>query len=175
MAINGLIMGAPQLLWPFVLIWLAHMAIGACRQLYDTRLFSRLNALMSKKAVRDQSNDGVAISEITARVEMIEELVEFMEDEMPVLLALVVGLVGSLALLALYDLWWGVIMLGLMVPILIINAVTGTRAYRNNVALNTEWEKQVEAISDRRPRRWHVHFGRMAKLRIRLSDLDAAS
>ncbi len=175
LAINGLIIGQPSLIWPLVAIWLAHIAVGAFRQLYDTRLFSRLNAKMGTKTVRDQRQDGVSVSEITARVEMIEELIEFLEHEMPILLAMVVGLVGSLVFLALYDVGSGLVMLALMIPILAINAITGVRAYRNNVALNSQWEKQVEVISDRRPRRWHVHFGRLAKWRIRLSDLDATS
>lgn len=174
-AINGLIAGQPALLWPLVGIWLAHMAVGALRQLYDTRLFSRLNARMSEKAVRDQRDEGAEISEISARVEMIEELIDFLEDDMPVLLAMVVGLIGSLAFLTYYDWGSGLVMLLLMIPILIINTVTGLKAFRTNVQLNSQWEKQVEVIADPRPRRWRVHFGRMAKWRIRLSDLDAAS
>ncbi len=174
-AVNGLIAGKTALIWPLVAIWLAHIGVGAFRQLYDTRLFSRLNARMAQKTVRDQRQDGVAVSEISARVEMIEELIDFLEDDMPVLLAMVVGLVGSLVFLALYDAGSGLVMLGLMIPILIINAVAGLRAYRNNVALNSQWEKQVHVISDPRPRRWLVHFGRMARWRVRLSDLDAMS
>ncbi|GAB5487546.1 MAG: hypothetical protein Pars2KO_11160 [Parasphingorhabdus sp.] len=117
----------------------------------------------------------MSVGEISARVEMIEEFIEFLEEEMPVLLAMTVGLIGSLVFLAYYDLGSGLIMLGLMIPIIIINAITGTRAYRHNVSLNSQWEKQVKAISDHRPRQWRLHFGRMAMWRIRLSDLDAAS
>ena len=175
LAINGLIAGQSVMIWPLIAIWLAHLAVGAFRQLYDTRLFSRLNARMGIKAVRDQRDSGVSVSEISARIEMIEELIDFLEDEMPILLAMVVGLVGSLIFLALYDFGSGLIMLGLMVPILMINAFTGIRAYRTNVSLNSQWEKQVEVIGDPRPRRWRVHFGRLAKWRIRLSDLDATS
>lgn len=174
-AVNGLIMGQTALIWPLIAIWLAHIGVGASRQIYDTRLFSRLNARMARKAVRDQRQDGAGVSEISARVEMIEELIEFLENEMPVLLATVVGLIGSLVFLAVYDMGSGLVMLGLMIPILIINIMTGLRAYRNNVALNSQWEKQVQVIGDSRPRRWQVHFGRMAKWRVRLSDLDAMS
>lgn len=174
-AINGLILGQSALIWPLVAIWLAHIGVGAFRQVFDTRLFSRLNARMAQMTVRDQRENGATVSEMSARVDMIEELIDFLEEEMPVLLAMAVGLVGSLVFLMVYDVGSGLIMLGLMIPILIINAVTGIRAYRNNVALNSEWEKQVHVISDHRSRRWQVHFGRMAKWRIRLSDLDAAS
>ena len=174
-AINGLIAGREELLLPLAAIWLAHIAVGAFRQAYDTRLFSRLNARMAQLAVRDQRESGAEVSEVSARVDMIEELIEFLEWEMPILMAVFVALLGSLLFLALYDLGSGLVMLGLIIPILAINAITGLRAYRNNVALNSEWEKQVSAIADPRPRRWKVHFGRMAMWRIRLSDLDAAS
>ncbi len=174
-AVNGLVAGQTALIWPLIAIWVGHIAVGAFRQLYDTRLFSRLNARMARKTVRDQREDEATVSEISARVEMIEELIEFLEEEMPVFLAMIVGLVGSLVFLAFYDLGSGLVMLGLMIPIIVINTIAGRRAYRNNVALNTQWEKQVQVISDPRPRRWKVHFGRMAKWRVRLSDLDAMS
>ena len=174
-AINGLIADQSSSIWPLVLIWLAHIGVGAFRQLYDTRLFSRLNARMAQKTVRDQTNEGAKVSEVSARVEMIEELIEFLEDDMPILMAAIVGLAGSLIFLTHYNFGSGLVMLALMIPVLAINTVTGVKAYRNNIALNTEWEKQVEVISDHRPRRWRVHFGRMAMWRIRLSDLDAAS
>lgn len=174
-AVNGLIAGETAAVWPLVGIWLAHIGVGAFRQLYDTRLFARLNARMARKTVRDQRQDGAAISEISARVEMIDELIDFLEEEMPMLLAMVIGLVGSVVFLALYDVGSGLVMLGLMIPVFVINAMTGRRAYRSNVALNSQWEKQVQVISDHRPRRWYVHFGRMARWRVRLSDLDAMS
>lgn len=174
-AVNGLIAGQSALVWPLVIIWLAHIAVGAARQLYDTRLFSSLQARMAQKVVRDRRGEGAEVSEVSARVDMIEELIEFLEEDMPILLAVVVGLVGSLVFLTLYDPGSGAIMLGMMVPILVLNAYTGLRAFRSNVALNSQWEKQVDAISDPRPRRWRAHFGRMAQWRIRLSDLDAAT
>ena len=174
-AVNGLIVGQTTPIWPLIAIWIAHIVIGAFRQIYDTRLFSRINANMARRAVRDQRRRGTAVSEISARVEMLEEFVEFLEKEMAVLLAMFVGLVGSLVFLTLYDLGSGLVMVGLMIPVLLINAMTGVRAYRNNVALNSEWENQVHVVSDRRPRRWRVHFGRMQQWRIRLSDLDAIS
>ena len=174
-AINGLIEGQQELVLPLVAIWLGHIAVGAFRQAYDTRLFSRLNAKMAQLAVRDQRKSGAEVSEVSARVDMIEELIEFLEEDMPVLMAVFVALIGSLIFLALYDIASGAVMLGLIVPILILNGMTGLRAYRNNVSLNSQWEKQVAAIADPRPRRWRVHFGRMAMWRIRLSDLDAAS
>ncbi|MEM7703381.1 MAG: ABC transporter six-transmembrane domain-containing protein [Pseudomonadota bacterium] len=174
-AVNGLIEGEAWLLWPLIVIWLAHIIVGACRQIYDTRLFSVLNAKMARTVVRQQRADGNDVSETNARVEMIEELIDFLEEDMPILMATLVGLFGSLVFLTLYDAGSGLIMLGLMVPILALNAVTGIKAYRSNVALNTQWEKQVQAISDARPRQWRLHFGRMAQWRIRLSDLDAAT
>ena len=174
-AVNGLLIGDSSLVWPLVAIWLAHIIVGAARQIYDTRLFSALAAAMALKTVRDQRAYGAPVSEVSARIEMLEELIDFLEEDAPVLMEMLVGLVGSLVFLTLYDASSGAIMLALMVPVLALNAVMGVRAFRSNVALNTQWEKQVQAISDKRPRRWRLHFGRMAQWRIRLSDLDAAT
>lgn len=174
-AVNGLIVGEPSLVWPLVAIWLTHIAVGFARQRYDTRLFARLNARMAERMVAEQRSKGAAVSEVSARVEMVDELVSFLEEDVPVLLATLIGLLGSVVLLAFYDLVSGAVMLGLLVPIVAINFATGLRAFRNNVDLNSTYERQVEVIAELRPRRWSEHFTRMAELRVRLSDLDALS
>lgn len=174
-AVNGLIAGDAKWIWPLIILWIVHVIIGLARQLYDTRLFSRLNADMSVRAVELQRAGGVSVGRISARVEMIEELIVFLEEDFPLILAATVNLLGALLFLFLYDGLSGLVFIGLFVPIAVINFATGRRAYETNKLLNSEWERQVNAINDRRKRRWRLHFGRMAKWRIRLSDLNAIS
>ena len=46
-AINGLLVDNWQLAIPLIVIWLIHIIVGGFRQIYDTRLFSRLYARMA--------------------------------------------------------------------------------------------------------------------------------
>lgn len=78
-------------------------------------------------------------------------------------------------LLFLYDIKAGAIMAGVLVPVGIINAIMGRRALKLNTALNDQAERQVDAVSSGRRRAAHLHFGRLAQWRIRLSNIDVAS
>ncbi len=174
-AINGLLVDKWQLLIPLVAIWLTHILVGGLRQLYDTRLFSRLYAAMATDIMSLQRDDGEDVSQVSARVDMAEEFVDFFETEMPVIFATITSLLGSLALLFFYDVWSGLIIAALFLPIGMINFMTGRRALKMNEAYNDQWEKEVTIIKAAHPRRGRVHFGRLAQWRIRLSDIEALS
>lgn len=174
-AINGLLINNWQHMIPLIGIWLAHIIVGGTRQVYDTRLFSRLYAKIAADIVSLQTEQGEDVSEISARVEMADEFIDFFETEMPNLFAIFTSLFGSLVLLYFYDIWAGLIISAFFIPIAIINAIMGRRALRMNKAFNTQWEKQVNIIETARPRATRLHFGRLAQWRIRLSDIDAAS
>lgn len=174
-AINGVLAGQRALVLPLIGIWIAHIVVGGIRQLYDTRLFSRLYADIAADIVRLQLETGVEVSEISARVEMAEEFTDFFETEMPVIFEVFISLFGSIALLLLFDFRAGLIMASLILPVAIINTIMARRALKVNSALNSQWETQINIIEDGRARPARVHFGRLAQWRIRLSDLDAAS
>lgn len=173
--INGLLVGKWQNLLLLVGIWLAHIIIGAFRQLFDTRLFARLYADMATDIVTLQSAQGEEVSEISARVEMADEFITFFEAEMPVILATIASLIGSLFLLFFYDIWAGLIIAGLFIPVSLINFLMGRKALKINNDYNTRWEGQINIIESPRRRATGLHFKRLAQMRIRLSDLDVLS
>lgn len=72
-AVNGVLVGNPKLVAPLIVTWIAHIIVGGARQLYDTRLFSRLYAAMATDIVVVQTEDGEDVSEVSARVEMAHE------------------------------------------------------------------------------------------------------
>lgn len=174
-AINGVLAGQRNLVLPLIAIWVAHIITGGIRQLYDTRLFSLLYADIAADIVRLQLETGVEVSEISARVEMAEEFTDFFETEMPVIFEAAISLLGSIALLLLFDLRAGLIMASLILPVAIINTIMARRALKMNASFNSQWEAQVNVIEDGRARHARLHFGRLAQWRIRLSDIDAAS
>lgn len=174
-AINGLLIDEWPYLVPFVIISLAHILIGGLRQLYDTRLFSRLYAAMATDIIDLQRQDGEEVSQVSARVDMANEFIEFFEWEMPIVFATAVSLIGSLLFLFVYDIWAGLIVAALFLPVGIINLITGRRALRLNEAYNNQWEEQVDIVSRAHSRRARVHFGRLAQWKVRLSDIEVVS
>ena len=106
---------------------------------------------------------------------MARELVDFFERELPVMATALIGLVGGVALLLLYDLGVGLIVAALLVPLLTIYLLFGRRAARLNLALNDETEREGGLIALGRLRPLASHFRRRGRLRVQLSNAEAWS
>ena len=176
LAIDGLLAGQGlRALLPLVAIWLLHVLVGAVRQVYDTRVFARLYAKLATGLVARQRAAGIASTEIAARTVMARELVDFFERELPTMATALIGLIGGVALLLLYDLGVGLIVAALLVPLLTIYLLFGRRAGRLNLALNDETEREGGLIARDRLRSLASHFRRRGRLRVQLSNAEALS
>ena len=170
-AVNGLIDGEGwRSLLLFLGIWLAHIATGAGRQLYDTRLFTRIYAGIAGTMVLRQRAAGESTGGVTARAAMAREAVDFFEHEVPGALTSIIGLLGGIAMLFVYHTGAGLVMAGLLLPVLLLNLLYGRRALALSRRLNNRYEREVDAIDSRRPGRVHAHFRALSRWRVRLSD-----
>lgn len=175
-AIDGLLRGdGPRALMPLVGIWGAHVAIGAARQVYDTRVFARVHAALATATVARQRAAGIGTAEIAARTAMSRELVDFFEREVPTIVTAGLGLVGGIAMLLWYDRLVGLTVAALLVPVLAVYAALGRRARALNKDLNDETEREVDLIARGRLTPLASHFRRRGRLRVRLSNAEAAS
>ena len=176
LAIDGLLAGRGlRALAPLVVIWFLHIAVGAARQVYDTRVFARVHAGIATGTIARQRTAGVDTTEIAARSAMSRELVDFFEREVPTLITASLGLVGGIAMLFWYDWLIGLIVTVWMAPVLVIYAIMGRRAHRLNKDLNDETEREVDLINRSRFGPLASHFRRRGRLRVRLSNTEAAS
>jgi ABC-type multidrug transport system fused ATPase/permease subunit len=175
-AIDGLLAGrGPRSLVPLVAVWGLHIVVGAVRQVYDTWVFARIHAEVATGAVARQRAAGVGTTEIAARSVMSRELVDFFEREVPTIATATLGLVGGIAMLFYYDRVVGLIVALLMIPVLAVYAAMGRRAHALNKDLNDETEREVDLIARGRLGPLASHFRRRGRLRVRLSNVEAAS
>lgn len=176
LAIDGLLGGEGWVsLMPLAMLWLAHIGAGAVRQLYDTRLFTRLYGTIAAAMIDRQRRAGASTSEVAARSDMARELIEFLEHEVPQAATTLVTLIGSVVMLFVYDLVAGAIMAGLLIPVIVINIVYGRRALRLTVRLNDRSECEVDAIADGRRNRVQAHFRALARWRVLLSNAQVSA
>jgi hypothetical protein len=176
LAIDGLLAGRG--LWslaPLVGIWALHIAVGAGRQIYDTLVFSKVYADLATRTVVRQRAAGIGTAEIAARTGMTRELVDFFEREVPTMATVVIGLVGSLGMLLFYDVPSGLVVGAVLVPVFAVYRVFGRRAQVLNRDLNDETEREVDLIAAGRLGPLASHFRRRGRLRVRLSNAEAAS
>lgn len=112
-------------------------------------------------------------SKKSARLGMIRELVEFLENSLPELVSNIIGLTGVIAIIITLNLnvFYGSLMVTFI--IFLIYWITSTKTIRLNKSSNDEFEKQVDVISKNDEKELSIHLKKMMKWNIKWSDLKA--
>jgi len=153
-----------------VAVWLLHLAIAFARQRLDTRVFMGLYAQIAAHLVGAQQEQGHGTSKVSARVEMVRDIVGFFEREVPAMFHNAVAVVGSLVMLFVYDADAGFIAMAVLLPMGLINAWYWPRALRLNRGINNQIEREVDDIESGRIFRIRRHFWLLRRWRVKLSD-----
>lgn len=172
-AINGLFQQKYLTLLPLFGAWFSHIVVGLLRQIYDTKVFTKIYSKLVTSIISDQDKRGVATSKIIARSYLSRELVIFFERDIPTMITTLFGFFGALGMLFIYDLSIGSYCLALLVPLIIINFFYSRKSRYFNSQLNNQLEQEVEILSDRHPDRIAHHYSSLRQWRIRLSNAEA--
>ena len=171
LTIDGLLAREFAPFWQMCGILAALVAVAVLRQLIDTRIFGTIRVELS--AVLAQRNKGLPVSALNARVLMARELVDFLEEEVPVLVAAVVQLVASVVILFTYH--WALAATSVVAGGLML-AIYGRfhdRFFRLNRAINARAEKQVRLLETRTGPAFGRHLRLLRHWEVRLSDTEA--
>ncbi len=173
LAINGLLDHDYRLALPIVLAWSLRSAMGLFRQMYDTRVYTRVYNTIVEETILRQRRAGVRATTVSARSAMSRDFVTFFEKDVPILVAAVIGIFGSVIILFWYDLIIGALTALLFLPVLIVNRVYVRVTLRLNEGLNSQLEQEVQAIDKAEPGPIRHHFEEVRCWRVRLSDAEA--
>jgi ABC-type bacteriocin/lantibiotic exporter with double-glycine peptidase domain len=171
--VDGLLKRDYSGLVALVAVWLLHLGIAFGRQRYDTRVFMGLYAQIATHIVAAQHDSGHSTSTVSARVEMIRGVVGFFEKEVPAMVHHVIAVVGSLAMLFVYDHEAGVIAMAVLLPMGLINTWYWHKAVRLNQGINNQVEREVADIESRSRFRLHRHFWLLRRWQVKLSDTES--
>lgn len=172
-AVDDLLKQSYSGLAALVLVWLLHLLISFVRQRVDTRVFMGLYAHLAVHTVAEQKSRGHGTSVVSARVEMMRDIVGFFETDVPVMFGQVLAIVGSLVMLFTYDLDAGLVAMAVMLPMAMINIWYWRRALVLHRGLNDQIEREIEDIESGRILRLRRHFGRVRRWRVMLSDSES--
>ncbi len=172
LAINGLLGGSVAGVFELALVAIAAVAIGSIRRFVDTRAYAGAYEATASELVARERDRGTPVSTISARVGLVGEFVEFLEESLPGIAMGAVSLVGTLVILASISprVSWACVALACVM--VLQYGATASLNYRLNAGYNDELEKQVAIISNPGTRRPSAHFNRLMRWRIRLSDLE---
>jgi ABC transporter transmembrane region len=158
---------------PIVIAWSARSATGLFRQMYDTRVYTRVYNTIVEDTILRQRRAGFKSSQVAARSTMSRDFVTFFEKDVPVVVSAIIGIFGSAAILFWYDLIIGAVIALLFIPVYLVNRIYVRVTLRLNEGLNTQLEQEVQAIDKAEPGPIRQHFELVRSWRIRLSDAEA--
>ncbi len=157
--------------WQLCGILIALVFVAVLRQIIDTRIFGTMRVELGQ-ALADR-NRALPVSALNARVLMARELVDFLEQEMPVLMAAIVQLIASVLILFTYH--WALSVFAIIAggAMLLIYGKYHDRFFRLNRAINARAEKQVRLLETRTGPAFGRHLRLLRHWEVRLSDTEA--
>ncbi len=172
-AINGLTVRD----WDGVLLFLglevAITIVGVIRRFYDTRaygsIYREIGNDISVTAIENQDDLSPAIG----RADLLQEVVDFFENEMPMGFASVFAIVGALVMLFVLSPLVGLVGLGAALGIGAIFVFSRHRIKSLNKIMNDELESRARVFLDRQREPLAAHFANLVRQKISLSDLEA--
>lgn len=157
-AVEAFLSGQGAGLILFALQQSSALGLGVARRYWDARFFNRLAAMLAEQLVLCQRARGVELSCIAARASLSNQIVEFLERDLPFLTHSLIQAVGT------------IVMLGLVAPkilpaTLILLLAAGTLcavyvrfAHRFTRRLHDELERTVGIVDGADPQRVRDHF-----------------
>lgn len=170
--VDTLIDGHKFGVYTLVALCTALMLFGAARRFWDTRVYSAIYQGLATSLVEHHAREGTATSTVSARVSLLYEVVEFFEEYVPELLGGAVAFIGVMIILGVIDLQVMGLSLFASLLVMLVYGFSSGRIMHYNRHQNDEMEQQVEVLSRGSRRRIDVHFRRLMKWNIRLSDLE---
>lgn len=171
-AINDLLHKDSKGLWIFCALYSASFLVGIWRRYYDTRAYTSIYTLMASEIAALQNQKDYPISKIAARSALIKELVDFFEHDLTHAFSSLIGVIGALIMLALFDLWIFAACIFSIVLILIIYTLSNNSLLHFNRALNDELEHRITVLEAREQTGIVSHFRNISKWMVKLSDLE---
>lgn len=170
-AIDGVLGGSLREFWHLAAVFAVLIAVSVLRRIYDTRLYGTIRVAFGHTQVARGAD--LPISTLNAQIGMGRELVEFLEETLPMVMTGVVQLLIAILILFSYApilaAAAGIAALG----VLVIYALFHRTFFNLNGALNTQTEKQVGVLELRSARPALAFFKRLRRQEVWISDAEA--
>lgn len=172
-AINALADRSWQGLLVLLILEVLIVAVGVARRFYDTRayggIYRTIGEDISARAI-DKHED---LSPAIGRADLLQEVVDFFEHELPGGISSVFGIGGAFIMLIVLAPMTGFVSLISVLGIALVFFVSRKRIRGLNAQLNDELEARAGIFLGRQRKPLAQHFAQIVRHRIALSDLEA--
>lgn len=149
----------------------ALLLIAVTRRLYDTRVYGTMRVALGRSVVA-KANGG-PVSKTTARLDMSRELVDFLENEAPMVLTAFIHLILSVIVLFSFHSLLAFAAISAAIASLSVYGIASRYFYRVNGDLNAQTEKQVQVLERGVAQALHTHLFALWHHEVKLSDAEA--
>ncbi len=172
LAIDGLTQGAWRGVAYLAGLQVLVLFIGGARRFFDTRVYTRIYRDIGEETVAASQAAGLPLTRMTARANMLREVVRFFEFRVPATLRSFINLVGSLGLLYFLSAPVFFACLGGAAFIVVTSAIFSGSILRVNAKINDQLEEEVDVFAARSAEGVRQHFASIAGFQVRRSDLQ---
>lgn len=148
------------------------LIFSTTRRLYDTRVYSKIYALVGISLIKNHKKNSVDTSKIITRSSLIQELIDFFEHDLTQAYTSLIGIIGALAMVYYLNTIIFVICLVSIFFIFIIYKLSEKKIFNENSNLNYELENRLIKIKQKNIFLVN-HFRNITKSMIRLSDIES--
>lgn len=171
-AVNDLVKGEYHGLAMLGGLGLTSLLMGSARRFYDTRVYSGIYSDTASKMVSNGRKKGLSVSKISARSSLLTELVEFFEHSIPGIFLSLIGVVGTLAIIATLNIEIFFACLGLLLLMIAMYLITGEKQYQYHTQYNQILEQRVDILTQRTNTAVRSHFLKLMRWNVKLSDVE---
>ncbi len=172
-AINGLAARDWNGVYFFLGLETLIILVGVARRLYDTRaygdIYKNIGQDISATAIENHDDLSPAIK----RADLLQEVVGFFENELPMALGSTIAILGALIMLFVLAPPVGAVALFSAIVIALIFVLSRTRIRKLNTLVNDELEARARLFMARERQPLFAHFATLVRHQISLSDLEA--
>ena len=150
---------------------LALLIVGVGRRVFDSRFYGKIYEASGEKMVSRMKYNQSSVK--TARLSMMREFFEFLENALPELINNIIGLVGVVSILFSLNIKVFYGSLVVTAVIFLVYWLTSKKTMDYNQAFNNEMERQVVVLAKNDQNALKNHLKQTVKWNIKLSDLEA--
>lgn len=143
--------------------------IGGFRRLFDSRFYGKLYLQISSRLIQNNTDE---VSVKTARLNMLTEITEFMENQIPELVQHTIGLIGVAIIIFLLNIKIFIYALLSSLFVMFVYWLSSKRIIKYNAEYNDEMETQVNNLNKSWKNGVKPHVQKLIKINIKLSDLE---
>jgi ABC-type multidrug transport system fused ATPase/permease subunit len=161
-------------LWFFIVAYIFWYGTAMIRRVYDTKVCTEIYNVISIKTIVHHQEQNIDSGTINARIELLKQMVNFFEVDLPFLMNNLIQMFGAFFLLYFYDPKVMVVCLVVILPSFAINYFFGKKMRTVATSVNNQYEKQMDMIQSKADEfSLQSYFGSIRILNIRKSNLEA--